>query len=62
MHQVYLLRPVEQIGLRPLSKGSVDLMGGKLFLQSQKLHANLIDIVERGDPSLTVGFGRGGEA
>lgn len=56
MHHVHLLPPVEQIGPRPTSKGSVDLTGGKLFLQSQTLHATLIDIIERRAPSLTVGW------
>ena len=54
MHHVQLLPPVEQIGPRPTSKGSVDLTGGKIFLQSQTLQSNLVEIVERRAPNLTV--------
>ena len=54
MHHVQLLPPVEQIGPRPTSKGSVDLTGGKLFLLSQTLHTTHIEIVERRAPTLTV--------
>ena len=47
MSRVAQLPPEDQIGPRPTKQGSVDLTGGKLFLQDRDAHCALVSIAEK---------------